>query len=277
MQMRMCRTCISDYKKRDIPMKKAIILFVCLISVLSACKPADAPVTTPAVTAEPVTITVAEEEVVDKPDYSAFNGDYNDAFSQRAYATLTENADWESVNIKVWWADSAASFYMWEMNATYDGEKLNYSDCRSAIYTTDEVGNDTEELRYENSSGYFVWDNGILRWTGAEDPDCRYCVFTCGDGPFTMFGRTILVSGEQKTNGADVPAAEKEWTSLGESEIVLDTNEKAFRMWDWEPSEDDVMQNVVLALGREPGESFELNFEYGDCSVDYRYTILELR
>ena len=278
-------------------MKKTLLIAFCLILILSSCKPAEvspAESSPAAATSEPSVIDIslkvdpagsepanespASDEAIDsKPDYSAFNGDYNDAYSQRAYATLAENPDWNSVNIKVWWADSAQSFYMWEMNATYDGENLNYSDCKEVLCTTDEAGNDTEELQHENGSGYFVWDDGILRWTGAEDSDCRYCVFARGDQPYTEYGHTVLVSGKEKSNGVDIPAEEKEWSSLGDMELTLDTEEKAFRMWDWEPTEDDVMQNVVLALGKQVGDTFSLNFEYGDCSVDYCYTVLEVR
>ena len=129
----------------------------------------EAPVSEPADT--------GSEAVESKIDYKAFEGDYNDEMSQRAYLTARENPDWESVNIVVCWSSSAMEYTRWEMDATYEDDKLVYSNCLEREIYTDEDGNSTEKVIRENGSGFFEWDDGIMKWTGAEDPDCQECVF----------------------------------------------------------------------------------------------------
>ena len=79
---------------------------------------------------------------------------------------------------------------MWTMNATKEGNKLVYSDCKyvEQIFSddTDEEGTGDEEVGggaeetvvYENGSGSFeISDDGKLLWTGAADEQCQSCVF----------------------------------------------------------------------------------------------------
>lgn len=120
----------------------------------------------------------AEDEALDAlPDYAAFNGNYNDSFSDRAFLTAQENDDHNSVHITVDWSDSDSSYTRWEMNAQYDGKNLVYKDCMKSSFSTDENGDVTEVIHYTGGEGYFEWDDGSMKWIGASEADCRDCVF----------------------------------------------------------------------------------------------------
>jgi len=122
---------------------------------------------------------VVDEAVDSKPDYSAFVGNYQDIVSQRAVATISESKDKESCRILVHWGNSAFESVQWTMNAVWADEKLSYTDCIKQIVSTDEDGKTTSTTEYENGKGYFTFngENGNLSWVGAEDENCRECVF----------------------------------------------------------------------------------------------------
>ncbi len=122
---------------------------------------------------EDITSSLAMADV----DYSIFEGNYDDSFSQRATAEVSVNSDGNSVLIKVWWGSSAMETCFWEMNATFDGNRLNYSDCTKTNITFHDEGVDEEDVKYTNGSGYFEWSDGLLKWTGAVDESCVDCVF----------------------------------------------------------------------------------------------------
>lgn len=110
-------------------------------------------------------------------DYSVFEGNYDDKYSQRATAEVTVNGDADSVLIKVWWGSSAMETTFWEMNATFDGEHLNYNDCTKTDISFNDEGEDKEEVKYTDGAGYFEWDDGLLKWIGASEESCKDCVF----------------------------------------------------------------------------------------------------
>ena len=123
-------------------------------------------------------------------EYIALAGEYQDEVSQRASATVIADPEAQSVNITVMWGSSAWETTMWTMNATKEGNKLVYNDCKRVemSYSDDsdteesdngEFGGGAEEtVVYENESGSFdISEDGKLLWTGASDPECQDCVF----------------------------------------------------------------------------------------------------
>lgn len=110
-------------------------------------------------------------------DLGFYEGNYNDTYSGRAYATVEKNDD-DTLHILVHWGGSATEYAQWEMNATVDNGVLVYSDSKKTNCTTaDDEAGETVEVVYENGTGYFNDENGSLYWYGSEDESCRDCVF----------------------------------------------------------------------------------------------------
>jgi len=112
-----------------------------------------------------------------KPDYSAFLGQYSDEVSGRATAEVTESEDGNSILIKVNWGSGANDMVAWTMSATFDGEKLNYTDCKCIEMIFNEDGTETDKELFANGSGYFQWEDGKMSWTGSPEESCKECVF----------------------------------------------------------------------------------------------------
>lgn len=119
--------------------------------------------------------SIAEEEAK-KVDYSIFEGNYSDSFSQRAVAEVSANGT-TNAKIVVYWASGATEMNRWEMTATFEDNKLSYTNCKLEIITTDDEGAGSSTMLYDDGTGYFLWDAGLLKWTGASDESCRDCVF----------------------------------------------------------------------------------------------------
>jgi len=108
--------------------------------------------------------------------YEALVGDYNDSFSQRAYASVSLNED-GYLDIQVSWGSSAFEVSVWTMTGRYEFGKVIYYDGARNDLVTDEEGNDTSTTVYEYAGGYFEVKDGKLLWTGAEEESCRECCF----------------------------------------------------------------------------------------------------
>ena len=109
--------------------------------------------------------------------YAELAGQYFDEYSMRA--TLLAEADGSAgVKLTVSWANSASEFVCWTMTAhrSEDG-LLSYSDCLTELVNTTEDGKETRSTLSEGVAGYFAVEEGKLAWTGAEDENCRNCVF----------------------------------------------------------------------------------------------------
>ncbi len=166
-----------------------ILSLVTIFSVLSGCgstykitgknTQSEEKTTESATQSEEKTTESTDEAVESKPDYSAFAGNYEDKFSQRAYAQITESADKESCHITVHWSSSALEYTEWQMTGIWADEKLSYTDCICRTITTEEDKKENVKTEYENGKGYFTFDGqtGNLSWVGAADEDCRSCVF----------------------------------------------------------------------------------------------------
>lgn len=109
--------------------------------------------------------------------YASLAGEWQDKTSQRAVAEIAANGS-ENVSIKVHWSSSAIETNVWTMTAfLLDDGALYYDDCRLTVVTTDEQGNTSEQVIYEDGVGYFVLADGDLLWLGAADENCAACVF----------------------------------------------------------------------------------------------------
>lgn len=110
-------------------------------------------------------------------DYAAFAGEYQDKVSQRA--SMSVEADEDCVAVTVIWADSASSESKWTMTCRmYEDGLLSYDDCRCVKVEYDENGEATETEVYADGSGSFTpCDDGSVSWDGAEEENCRNCVF----------------------------------------------------------------------------------------------------
>ena len=107
-----------------------------------------------ATTADTGSIGVAHEDD-SNADLGFYEGNYNDTYSGRAYATVEKNDD-DTLHILVHWGGSATEYAQWEMNATVDNGTLVYSDSKKTNCTTaDDGAGETVEVVYENGTGYF--------------------------------------------------------------------------------------------------------------------------
>ena len=159
-------------------MKKLIICTAALLlAMMAGCgKNTEKETASVVETAVPTQEAVIAEEAV-KTDYSEFEGTYDDEYSQRA--TMEATAEEDHLHIVVSWSESAFAYYRWEMNATLEGNRLVYSDCINEYFASDDSPEGPEHnMLYTDGNGYFEVDSGKLKWTGAEDQDCRECVFS---------------------------------------------------------------------------------------------------
>lgn len=110
--------------------------------------------------------------------YADLAGNYADTVSQRAMAEVTVGGS-EGVTIVVKWGSSASETDQWKMDARLaeDG-LLVYQAENHSRFTADNDGNTTEEvLDTAAVAGWFEYVDGQLLWTGANDEQCRACVF----------------------------------------------------------------------------------------------------
>ncbi|MBR1598681.1 MAG: discoidin domain-containing protein [Lachnospiraceae bacterium] len=89
---------------------------------------------------------------------------------------------------------------------------------------------------------------------------------------YVDYGDTIRVSYQQMIKGA----TNQDWTDMGETsfEVAYDTFE--FQQCDYELSPAELDENVGKAMYKTVGDEFVLEFEGGDGTYSYKYTILEI-
>ncbi len=124
---------------------------------------------------ELTSVVMTEDELA--AFYEGLSGAYEDSYSQRASCEVTAKGS-EGAQITVHWGDSAWTHYAWTMTVKLGEDGLlYYDDCALNIHTADDSGNETMENVYENGRGFFSYDGEKLYWNGAEDENCRQCVF----------------------------------------------------------------------------------------------------
>ena len=110
--------------------------------------------------------------------YADLAGQYADTVSQRASAEVTANGS-EGITIVVSWGNSAFETEQWKMEArlTEDG-LISYPGEEHSVFTTDANGNTTQIIEDADPvPGWFEFVDGQLLWTGANEEQCRICVF----------------------------------------------------------------------------------------------------
>ena len=117
----------------------------------------------------------AKRESLIKDLYASLEGRYYD--SNDAHAMLTIELEHGKPVAKVMRGASYEQFSEWIMTLEYKDGKLVYNDCERLWITADENEDLTEETEYTNGSGYFSIGEWTLYWDGAEDENCRDCVF----------------------------------------------------------------------------------------------------
>ncbi|MGN0702537.1 MAG: hypothetical protein ACI4KL_05080 [Lentihominibacter sp.] len=112
-------------------------------------------------------------------DYSEIAGDYQDRVSQRATLTINGNDAGDAAAVTVYWSSSNEMTTRWDMTVTMEDNTLSYSDCKCTETLYDEEGNITKEKTvYTDGEGYLeLTEDGVLKWTGASDEDCRSAEF----------------------------------------------------------------------------------------------------
>ena len=111
--------------------------------------------------------------------YAGLEGNYADTVSQRAMAEVTANGG-EGVTIVVKWGSSASKTDQWKMEArrTEDG-LLSYPGEEHSLFVTEADGTVNQMMADAAMvPGWFaVSEDGHLEWTGANDEQCRTCIF----------------------------------------------------------------------------------------------------
>ena len=109
--------------------------------------------------------------------YAALEGDYQDAFSQRAAMTVTAKGA-EGAIAEIHWAGSAFDSYDWTMTIRLaeDG-LLCYSDCVKTLMEYPDESTFKTTTLYEDGEGFFSFSEGKLYWNGAAAEECQECVF----------------------------------------------------------------------------------------------------
>ncbi|MCR5150896.1 MAG: hypothetical protein K6B52_06695 [Clostridiales bacterium] len=118
---------------------------------------------------------MTEQELTDK--YNSLSGEYQDSVSQRATATVEGSED--GIKITVTWASSATENSVWTMTATLGEDGLyNYRDCEHSTYDFSESEDGVKKVISTKGEGFFSLDStGALHWSGAQDENCRKCIF----------------------------------------------------------------------------------------------------
>lgn len=190
-------------------------------------------------------VSSATEEVVDEAvdsviDYTAFVGEYEDSYTQRASMSVVENETHDGVIMVVSWADSAESYIRWTMNAVFDDteNQLYYLDEKSESIGSDDSDNPGIELIYENEMGYFEWnpEDGSLSWTGAHTEYCRYCVFEKMDyvyGQSSYSDSGEYASLQEEMDAIEALSMEFENGDCGDTQMEMNEySYEWFMLWD---------------------------------------------
>lgn len=171
-------------------MKKVVVagLLGVMICALSACNGSntntvsvtpDAPVdevvsqvsTEVEETVKEVDSTVVEavkEEINDNADVETpdFAGTWIENIAGRGVIEITSTGE-DTYSINVHWGSSAFESSNWEMTGTYyiSTGLLEYSDAKYYIRTYEDEENYTDDVKYEDGSGYFWMEGYLLNWS----------------------------------------------------------------------------------------------------------------
>ncbi|MCQ2551081.1 MAG: hypothetical protein MJ146_02665 [Clostridia bacterium] len=96
-------------------------------------------------------------------------GHYEDQISQRAMMDI-EKTEGDTYSILIHWSSSASEGLEWEASGTFDGDKIQYTDCKCQQYTYDDTGDLVKsEVMGENKTGTLTVGEGLdITWEGDE-------------------------------------------------------------------------------------------------------------
>ena len=89
-------------------------------------------------------------------------GYYYEQIAGRGALNVVGTSDGADLTID--WGSSAAETAHWDIHATYDGSRFNYTDGKYTVMTFDEKGNHTDDVKYTDGSGYFEVVGDTLVW-----------------------------------------------------------------------------------------------------------------
>ena len=165
-------------KNKILALILSLVMAVGMTCVFTACGEEETQGDENDVAVEETEPTTDEITAATIEEYIALAGEYQDEVSQRASATVIANTESGNVNITVMWSGSATTAAEWTMNATKEGNKLVYTDCKYSELVYSDDSDAEETVVYENGSGSFeISGDGKLLWTGASDEQCTSCVF----------------------------------------------------------------------------------------------------
>lgn len=102
-------------------------------------------------------------------------GTYQDSYSGRAGMVITYEEG--QLLAYVHWADSAFMDTEWHMSLDMVDNKLVYHDSVYDFVNYDENGQSTVTNQYVDKEGYFTIKDNKIYWDGAEQENCKECVF----------------------------------------------------------------------------------------------------
>lgn len=107
---------------------------------------------------------------------SPYDGSWEDSVSGRCAMTV-ETAGDGVTRFEVRWADSASTDNVWTFSGRWEGGRLSFSDCRHAVETSDDSGNESVKVTYTGGRGTVSVSGGRLLWDNFADRVCRDCRF----------------------------------------------------------------------------------------------------
>lgn len=143
------------------------------------------------------------------------------------------------------------------------GEDSSDSWSSSGISSEEEITTESEETTVVETEGAA---------TEAETTEAQTTQEESGKQIYVDYGDTIRVSYQQMIKGA----TNQDWTDMGEKsfEVAYDTFE--FQQCDYDLSPEELDENVWKPIFKTVGDEFVLEFEGGDGTYSYKYTILEI-
>ncbi len=115
-------------------------------------------------------------------DEDVYAGTYVEEVAGRGVITIT-NAGGNVYNVSVSWPSSAFETSYWEMSGEFNGRAvLNYDNCKKTTVTYAEDGSSTEEIVYENGTGYLQMadrdaDTITVNWSDDKEDAANGSVF----------------------------------------------------------------------------------------------------
>ncbi|MBQ2626244.1 MAG: hypothetical protein IJG17_00545 [Eubacterium sp.] len=132
------------------------------------------------VSASSETGKTAEKVIAERVPFLA--GEWEDSYSRRAGMNIEpveEDSTNASYRVTIHWGSSAFETAMWTFTGTYMPvtDSLVYSDCKYAIITMQENGDEQEDVRYEDGTGTLQIEDDHILWIDDQENAGEGCTF----------------------------------------------------------------------------------------------------